>query len=166
MLPSLLPDNFFKRSQDSLDSSSKLKWLFFCIAPLFLPLLNPYIWLHLLCIWLPLLERLSDEFVTKLAPCSELHNVRGGRDRSPHPGALRSASACKKGAHFSVLQKSAVEFDFMPLILKKRCTGQLSRLMGLSKLNLSAKSLGFDLCYKSVKFHTKPLAFCTGKMAE
>lgn len=42
--------------------------------------------------------------------------------------------------------------DLTPLILKKICINRLNRLTGLSKLNLSAKSLIFDLHYKIVKF--------------
>ena len=85
-------------------------------------------------------------------------------NRSPRP-ALGSASAGRRKELASrCYQKEAEEFDLMPLILKKICTGRLSRLTGLSKLNLSAKLLGFELCYRTVKFPTKPLAFCRGEL--
>lgn len=81
--------------------------------------------------------------------------------------AFRSASEGREKELVSLgCQKEAAERDLMPLILRKICTDRLCRLSSLSKLNLSTKSLGFDLHYRSVKFPTKPLAFCRGELAE
>lgn len=103
--------------------------------------------------------------IAKPALCSELSNVQQGSNRSPHP-ALRSASASRKELTSLCYQKEAAEFDLMPLIFFKICTDCLSRFTSLSKLNLSTKWLGFDLCCEIVKFPTKPLAFCRGELIE
>lgn len=77
----------------------------------------------------------------------------------PLPAERRSSLLC-------AIKRKAAEFDLMPLIFFKICTDCLSRLTSLSKLNLSTKWLGFDLCCKIVKFPTKPLAFCRGELIE
>jgi len=99
-------------------------------------------------------------------PISELSNVQWGSNRSPHL-ALGSASVSRRKELSSLsYQKEAAEFDLMPLILNKILTDHLSRLTGLSKLNLGAKSLGFDLCCEIVEFPAKPLALCRGELIE
>lgn len=165
MFPSLLPDNFFWRSQDSLDSSSKIGWPFL-YRSFFLPLLQTP---HLTASALHLTALTRETFWWICHPtCPVLWAAQhaGWHQKEPPSRSSQVCLCLQKGAHFSVLPKKSWRILLHALDLEKRCTDQLSRLMGLSKLNLSAKSLGFDLCYKSVKFPTKPLSFCTGKMIE
>lgn len=87
----------------------------------------------------------------QVCPALSAQQHEAGQQQPAHQ-RLSDQLLLAEGRPASLCYQRSCRIDLTPLILKKICINCLNRLTGLSKLNLSAKSLIFDLHYKIVKF--------------